>query len=152
MPRTLAATHRLKREFEAIHMEEGDDPLVFLGRVDKVADELAMLGCGKSVKEVNKRIVNNLSSLYTVQSKLIISRPSIPLSEIDEIIRDAYVNDKLGREMVTEALGVKGGVDRHALYGGAVQPAGGGGTGSGSRGKIKRGERHKGVQQQFWQQ
>ena len=27
MPRTLAATHRLKREFEAIHMEEGEDPL-----------------------------------------------------------------------------------------------------------------------------
>ena len=51
MPRTLAATHRLKREFEAIHMKEGVDPLVFLGRVDKAADELAMLGCGKSVEE-----------------------------------------------------------------------------------------------------
>ena len=44
MPRTLAATHRLKREFEAIHMQEGEDPPVFLGRVDKAADELAMLG------------------------------------------------------------------------------------------------------------
>ena len=39
---TLAATHRLKREFEAIHMEEGENPLVFLGRVDKAADELAV--------------------------------------------------------------------------------------------------------------
>ena len=38
MPRTLAATHRLKREFEAIYMEEGEDPLVFLGRVNKAAD------------------------------------------------------------------------------------------------------------------
>ena len=56
MPRTLAATHRLKREFEAIHVEEGEDPLVFLGRVDKAADELAMLGCGKSVEEVNRYI------------------------------------------------------------------------------------------------
>ena len=64
MPRTLAATPRL--EFEAIHMEEGEDPLVFLGRVDKAADELAMLGCGKSVEEVNRHIVSNLSSLYTL--------------------------------------------------------------------------------------
>ena len=105
-------------------MEEGEDPLVFLGRVDKAADELAMLGCGKSVKEVNRHIVSNLSSLYTIQSKSILSHPSIPRSEIDEIIRDAYVNDNLEREMVTKALGVKGGVDQHALYAGAVQPAG----------------------------
>ena len=38
MPRTLAATHRLKRKFEAIDMEEGEDSLVILGRVDKAAD------------------------------------------------------------------------------------------------------------------
>ena len=81
------------------------------------------------VEEVNRHIVSNLSSLYTIQSKSILSRPSIPRSEIDEIIRDAYVNDNLEREMVTKALGVKGGVDQHALYAGAVQPAGGGGTG-----------------------
>ena len=57
-------------------MEEGEDSLVFLGRVDKVADELAMLGCGESVEEVNRHIVTNLSSLITIQSKLILSRPS----------------------------------------------------------------------------
>ena len=90
-------------------MVEGDDPLVFLGRVDKAADELAMLGCGKSVGEVNRHIVTNLSSLYTIQLKSILSRPSIPRFEIDEIIRDAYVNDKLEKEMVTKALGVKWG-------------------------------------------
>ena len=128
MPRTLAATHRLKRNFEAIHMEEGEDPLVFFGRVDKAADELAMLGGGKSVEEVNWHIVINLSSLHTIQRKSILSRPSIPRSEIDEIIRDAYVNDELENEMVTKALGVKVVVDPHALYAGAVQPAGGAGT------------------------
>ena len=60
MPRTLAATQILKREFEAIHMEEGEDPRAFLGRIDKAADELAMLGCGKSVEGANRHIVNNL--------------------------------------------------------------------------------------------
>ena len=58
-------------------MAEGENPLVFLGRVDKAADELAMLGCSKSAEEVNRHIVNNLSSLYTIQSKSILSRPSI---------------------------------------------------------------------------
>ena len=76
------------------------------------------------MEEVNRHIVNNISSLHTIQSKSILTRPSIPRSEIDEIIRDAYVNDNLEREMVTKALGVKGGVDQHALYAGAVQPAG----------------------------
>ena len=70
---------------------------------------------------MNRHIVNNISSLYTIQSKSIISRPSIPRSEIDEIIRDAYViNDNLEKEMVTMALGVKLGVDPHALYAGAI--------------------------------
>ena len=55
MPPTLAATHRLKREFEAIHMGEGEGPLVFLGRVDKAADELAILGCGKSKQTHSKQ-------------------------------------------------------------------------------------------------
>ena len=39
------------------------------------------------------------------------------------------------------------GVDRHALYAGVVQPVGGAGTGSGSRGGNKRGGRYKQQQQ-----
>ena len=107
-----------------------------------------MLGGGKSVEEVNRHIVTTVSSLYIIQGKSILSRPSIPRSEIDEIIRDAYVNDKLEKEMVTKALGAKVGVDPHGLYAGAVQPAGGAGTGSGSRRRNKKGGRHKQQQQQ----
>ena len=58
-------------------MEDGEYLLVFPGRVDKAADELAMLSCGKSVEEVNRHMVNNLSSLLTIQSKSMISRPLI---------------------------------------------------------------------------
>ena len=133
-------------------MEEGEDPLVFPGRADKAADELAMLGYGKSVEEVNRHTGTNLSSLYTIHRKPILSRPSIPRSEIDEIIRDSYVYDKLEKGVVTKALGVKMGVDPHALYAGAVQPAGGAGTGSGSRGRNKGGGRYKHQQQQYQQQ
>ena len=45
------------------------------------------------MEEVNRHIVNNVSSLYNIQSKSILSRPCIPRSEIDEIIRDAYANE-----------------------------------------------------------
>ena len=44
-------------------MAEDENPLLFLGRVDKAAHELAMLGYGKSVEEVNRHIVTNLSFL-----------------------------------------------------------------------------------------
>ena len=101
MPKTLAATQRLKREFETIHMVEGEDPLLFLGRVDKAADQLALLGCNKRV-EVNQHIVRNLSSLYTIQSKSILARPNIPRSELDEIIRDAHLNDEVEKTCSAE--------------------------------------------------
>ncbi|CAM9658717.1 unnamed protein product, partial [Laminaria digitata] len=61
MPKTVAATHGLKKESETIRMVEDEDPLLFLGRVDKAANQLAMLGCSKSVEKVNQHIVNNLS-------------------------------------------------------------------------------------------
>ena len=71
---------RLQRDFENIRIVEDENPLLFLGRVDKAADELAMLGCGKSVEEVSRHVVTNLSPLYVIQRKFIRSRPSISRS------------------------------------------------------------------------
>ena len=107
-----------------------------------------MLGCGKSVEEVNRHIVANLSPLYMIQRKSIISRPSIPRSEIDEIIRDAYANDRADKEMVSKELGVKGVANQHDFYAGGAQPAGGGGAGPGRERRDRRGGRFKGGQQQ----
>ena len=50
--------------------------------------------------------------------------------------------------MMTKALGVKVGADPHALYAGAVYPAGAAGTDSGSEGRNKGGGRYKQQQQQ----
>ena len=148
MPKTIAATYHQKGNVR--QSEQGGDPLLFLGRVDQAADQLAMLGCGKSV-EVNRQIVN-LSSLYNIQSKSILSRQSIPHSEIYEIMRDAYAHDKVQREMVTKALAVKEVGYPHALYAGAAQPDGGGSAGSGGGGRNMRGGRLKGGQEQQQQQ
>ena len=66
-----------------------------------------MSGCGKKMDELNRHIVNHLSFLWTIQSKSILSRLSIPRSDISEIIRDAYVYDKVEEEMVYTSLSLK---------------------------------------------
>ena len=53
----VVATQILKREFETIRMLDGEDPPLFLGRKNKTADQLALLGCSKSVEEVNQHII-----------------------------------------------------------------------------------------------
>ena len=95
MPKTLAATQRPKREFETICMAEGEDPRLLHGWVNKAADHLVFLGHSKSGEEVNQHIVNNLSSVFTIQGMSILARPNIPRSEIDDVIRDAHLNDKV---------------------------------------------------------
>ena len=45
MPKALDATPRLIKEFETTRMIDGEDPLLSRGRVDKAADQLALLGC-----------------------------------------------------------------------------------------------------------
>ena len=74
-----------------------------------------MLEC-KGVEAVSQHIIRNLSSLYTIQSKSILARPNIPRAEIDEIIRDAHLNDKVEKDMLSRAMAVKGEVDPHALH------------------------------------
>ncbi|CAN0566779.1 unnamed protein product, partial [Laminaria digitata] len=75
MPKTRDARRRLKLEFETIRMVKDEDPLDFLGGVDKTADKLVVLGDGKSEEEVNHHVVQNLSSLFAIQKKSILSRP-----------------------------------------------------------------------------
>ena len=124
------------------------DALLVLCRFDKATDQLAMLRCSKSTEKVNQDNVNILSPLYTIQVKPILSCPTIPRSEIDDIIRDAHMNDRVEKEMLSKAMEVKGVVEPHALYAGGAQPAGGGGAASGGGGGARRGGRHNDGQQQ----
>ena len=63
MPKTLGTSQRLKSEFEIIRMVDGEDLLLFLGRMDTAGDKLALLACRKSVEEVHQHMVWNLSSI-----------------------------------------------------------------------------------------
>ena len=68
-----------------------------------------------------------------------------PRSEIDEIIRDAYLVEKVEKDMVKRAMGMQ--VNHHALYVGDAQLAGiraaGGGSGGGD-GILKGGQGEEG--------
>ena len=90
--------------------------------------------------------------MYEMQSKSIISRPSIHRGEIDEIIREAHLNDKFENEIFSKAMAVKGVVDLQALYAGSAQHASGGGAGSGRGGGQTRSGRFKSGQQQQQEQ
>lgn len=93
---------------------EDEYPLLFLGRIDKATIALAMSGCGMSVDQVNRQMVNNLSWLYKIRSKSIRIRPHIPHSDIDEIIYGVYAKCKVEKKMGNMALAVKEVVNLHA--------------------------------------
>ena len=88
-------------------MVNGEDPLDFLSRVDKVAEKLAMIGDGKSEEEVKNHIVLNFSGRLAFYKKSITSRLGIPRCDIDEIIHGAYTDDKV-ENVVTEGYGLAG--------------------------------------------
>ena len=109
-------------------MVEGEkSPLGFLSKVDKATDKLAILGDGKSEEEVNHRIVQNLSSRLAAVKKPIIFNPGIPRFEINEIIRGAYFDDKMEKDLIQRTMAVQWSVDPLALGVGSVNPAGAGG-------------------------
>ena len=127
-------------------MVDGKDPLLVLGMMDNAGDKLALLGWSKTVGEDNQRIAWNLSSLYTIQSKSILARPSIIRSEIDDVIRDVQLNDKVEKDMLSSALAVKGEVDPHVLYVTGGQHAPGESTGLGEGETYRKGGKNNGKQ------
>ena len=132
-------------------MVEGEDSLLFLGRVDKAAGQLALVRYNNSVEGVNQHIVEESlikTYIYTIQRKPVLARQNIPRSEIDEIIRDVHFNAKVEKGMLSNAMSVNGVVDPQALYAGVAQPAGGGSACSGGEGRQRRAGRFKSGQQQ----
>lgn len=84
---------------------------------------------------------NNISyiviiSVHHPEEYSITSRPVIPRSDIDQIIRDAHLVDKVEKDMMKRAMWMQ--VDHHALYVGGAQPKGAGADG-GSSGRGGRG-------------
>ena len=69
-PKTTLEKRRVAQEFDSISMvEEGEDPVEYLSRIDKTVQKLAMSGGTKDDDDVNVHIVQNLSTSYEAERK-----------------------------------------------------------------------------------
>ena len=137
IPTSIMERRRKTIEFDAVKMVEGEDPVEYFGRIDKAVQTLTMFGGNKDEDEVNVRIVKNLSPLYYVDKKMLLSRPELTRTEIETVVRNTYLSVKV--EVGGDGNnGGKEDVDPHALYADGVEPAGAGGGGTG-KGRTRRG-------------
>ena len=148
-PKTIMEKRRVAQEFDSISMVDGEDPVEYLSRIDKTVQKLAMLGGTKDDDDVNVHIVQNLSASYEVEKKILLSSPGLTRSNIEEVIRNAYMSQK---QNVGRSKGQSKGDDPHALYAGGAQPAGAGGNGMGRDSKGKQKNRQQKQQQSQQQQ
>ena len=125
-------------------MVEGEDPVEYLSRIDKTVQKLAMLGETKD-DDVNVHIVQSLSASYEVEKKILLSSPDLTRSNIEEIVRNAYMSHK---QNAGKGNGQTKGDNPHVLYAGGAQPAGAGGNGMGRHSKGKQKSRQKQQKQQ----
>ena len=132
-------------------MVEGEDPVEYFSRIDKTVQKLAMLGGTKDDDDVNVHIAQNLSASHEVEKKILLSSPGLTRSNIEEVVRNAYMSHK---QNVRRGKGQSKGDDPHALYAVSAQPAGAGGNGMGrgSKGKQKNRQRQQKQEQSQQQQ
>ena len=93
-PKTMMKKRRVAQEFDSISMVEGEDSVEYLSRIDETVQKLAMLGGTKDDDDVNVHIVQNLSASYEVEKKILLSSPGLTRSNIEEVIRNAYMSQK----------------------------------------------------------
>ena len=91
-PKTIMGKRRVAQKFNSISMVEGEDPVEYLSRIDKKVQKLAMLGGAKDDDDVkNVHIVQNLTASYKTEKKTLLSSPGLTRSNIEEVVRNAYV-------------------------------------------------------------
>ncbi|CAM9631591.1 unnamed protein product, partial [Laminaria digitata] len=85
-------------------MENGEEPMKFFSRVDKVVGVLASLGVEKSVGGVNRKLVRTLSSVYEMEQRTILYREDIQIKDIESIVRKRHLNLPTPKKNVRQAL------------------------------------------------
>ena len=91
-PKPIMGKRRVAQKFNSISMVEGEDPVEYLSRIDKKVQKLAMLGGAKDDDDVkNVHIVQNLTASYKTEKNTLLSSPGLTRSNIEEVVRNAYV-------------------------------------------------------------
>ena len=105
-----------------------------------------MLRGTKDDDNVNVHTVQNLTTPYEVEKKILLSSPGLTRSNIEEVVRNVYMSHN---QNVGKGKGQTKGDDPHALYAGGAQPVGVGGN---RVGRDTKGKQTKQIKQQKQQQ
>ena len=85
------AEAQVAQKFALISMVEDEHPVGYLSRIDKTVQKLTVLRGAKDDDDVNVHIVQTLSASYDVKKKTLLSSPDLTRSNIEEIVRNAYM-------------------------------------------------------------
>ena len=95
LPTSDAEKALLVGQLETIQMFPGEDPTLFLARVDKLVNTLRVVGIEKSEGEIIQIIVRQLSDDYDVEKRFSLSSPDITRAFVEHTIRTSYTNRKV---------------------------------------------------------
>ena len=78
---------------------EGEDPLVWIGRVDDAAKMLACLDVHKIEVMLRRHIVRHLTNDYDIERRALLRRRDVPRGELEEILRDQFEERQAAKPM-----------------------------------------------------
>ena len=87
LPRSIATQVKWSDAFDAVKMENGEEPMKFFSRVDKIVGTLSSLGVQKSVGDVNRELERVLTNDYEMEQRTLLHRDDVSREDIESIVR-----------------------------------------------------------------
>ena len=99
LPTLDAEKTLLLRRLETIEMHPGEDPKLFFARVDGVINIMKAVGIEKSERAIVHIIVRQLAHEYDIERKSILADPTISRAKVENVVRRAYANNVMMKEL-----------------------------------------------------
>ncbi|CAB1111862.1 unnamed protein product [Ectocarpus sp. CCAP 1310/34] len=99
LPTLDAEKTLLVRRLETIEMHPGEDPKLFFARVDGVINIMKAVGIEKSERAIVHIIVRQLAHEYDIERKSILADPTISRAKVENVVRAAYANKVMMKEL-----------------------------------------------------
>ena len=132
LPTSAAEKALLVGQLETINIFSGEDPKLFLAKVDKLVNTMRVVGIEKSEGEIVQIVVRQLSDDYDVEKRYSLSLSNITRAFVKHIIHISYANRKvkeLNKPQAPFAAAAAPPRDPHALVVGAFRQSRGGESG-----------------------
>ena len=90
LPRSEAETYLLTTKLEQVVNHQGEDPQLFLARIDSILNMLSAVNITISESDIVRTIVRQLSSDYDVEKRSTLAVSNLSRSDVERTIRDSY--------------------------------------------------------------